>query len=112
MPDITWDDFARVELRIGTVVRAEPFPEARRPAYKLWVDLGPELGVRKSSAQLTVHYTPETLVGRQVLAVTNFPPKQVGPFRSELLVTGFADADGAIVLAAPERPVPNGARLV
>lgn len=112
MTEITWDDFTRVELRIGTVIRAEPFPEARRPAYKLWVDLGPEVGVRKSSAQLTVHYTPEALVGRQVLAVTNFPPKQVGPFRSEILVTGFADADGAIVLAAPERPVPNGARLV
>lgn len=112
MPDISWDDFERVDLRIGTIVRAEPFPEARRPALKVWVDLGPELGVRKSSAQLTVHYTPEALVGRQVLAVTNFPPKQIGPFRSELLVTGFADANGAIVLAAPERPVPNGTRLV
>ena len=112
MAEITWDDFTRVELRIGTVIRAEPFPEARRPAFKLWVDLGPEVGVRKSSAQLTTHYTPEALVGRQVLAVTNFPSKQVGPFRSEILVTGFADADGAIVLAMPERPVPNGARLV
>jgi len=112
MPEITWDDFERVDLRIGTIVRAEPFPEARRPAIKVWVDLGPELGVRKSSAQLTVHYTPEALVGRQVLAVTNFPPKQIGPFRSELLVTGFADANGAIVLAAPERQVPNGTRLV
>ncbi len=112
MPEISWDDFERVDLRIGTIVRAEPFPEARRPAIKVWVDLGPELGVRKSSAQLTVHYTPEALVGRQVLAVTNFSPKQIGPFRSELLVTGFADANGAIVLAAPDRRVPNGTRLV
>lgn len=112
MADITWDDFEKVDLRIGTIVRAEPFPEARRPAFKLWVDLGPELGVRKSSAQITVHYALDELVGRQVLTVTNFPPKQVGPFRSEILVTGFADEQGAIVLARPDRPVPNGARLV
>ncbi len=112
MADITWDDFEKVDLRIGTIVRAEPFPEARRPAFKLWVDLGPELGVRKSSAQITVHYALDELVGRQVLAVTNFPPKQVGTFRSEILVTGFADEQGAIVLARPDRPVPNGARLV
>lgn len=112
MADITWDDFERVDLRIGTIVRAEAFPEARRPAFKLWVDLGPELGVRQSSAQITVHYALDELVGRQVLAVTNFPPKQVGPFRSEILVTGFADEQGAIVLARPDLPVPNGARLV
>lgn len=112
MAEITWDDFEKVDLRIGTIVRAEPFPETRRPAYKLWVDLGPELGVRKSSAQITVRYSLDELVGRQVLAVTNFPSKQVGPFRSEILVTGFADAQGAIILARPDQPVPNGSRLV
>ncbi|MFO0810773.1 MAG: tRNA-binding protein [Gemmataceae bacterium] len=116
MPDasteVTWDDFLRVDLRVGTVTAVEEFPEARRPAYKLWIDFGPELGVRKSSAQLTRLYTVTELVGRQVVAVVNFPRKQVGPFMSEVLVTGFADAAGAIVLAQPERPVPNGARLV
>lgn len=110
--EITWGEFERVELRVGTVVRVEDFPEARRPAYKLWIDFGEALGVRKSSAQITERYERETLVGLQVLAVVNFPRKQVGPFMSEVLVTGFADADGAIVLAQPERPVPNGARLV
>lgn len=111
-PEITWSEFERVELRVGTVVRVEDFPEARQPAYKLWIDFGEALGVRKSSAQITDRYERETLVGRQVVAVVNFPRKQVGPFMSEVLVTGFADADGAIVLAQPERPVPNGARLV
>jgi tRNA-binding protein len=107
---ITWEDFERVDLRVGTIVRVELFPEARKPAYKLWVDLGP-LGIKKSSAQLTVRYTPESLIGTQVLAVTNFPPRQVGPFVSEILVTGFVGDDGDVVLARPEFPVTNGSKL-
>ncbi len=111
METIDWPDFARVELRVGTVVRVEDFPEARKPAYKLWVDFGEEIGERKSSAQITDLYDREELLGRQVVAVVNFPPKQIGPIRSECLVTGFYRADGAVVLAQPERPVPNGAKL-
>lgn len=111
MDTISWADFERVELRIGTIIAVEEFPEARKPAWKLTVDFG-EFGVKRSSAQITVHYRKEDLVGRQVVGVINFPAKQIGPFRSEVLVTGFADENGAIVLAMPERKVPNGAKLV
>ena len=111
MDTISWGDFERVELRIGTIIAGEEFPEARKPAWKLTVDFG-EFGVKRSSAQITVHYRKEDLLGRQVLGVLNFPPKQIGPFRSEVLVTGFADEQGAIVLAMPERKVPDGARLI
>lgn len=108
---LSWADFERVEMRVGRVQRAEPFPEARKPAVKLWIDFGPELGVKKSSAQITVHYTPESLVGRLVVAVTNFPPRQVGPFMSEVLVLGLPDEGGAIVLLAPDHDVPLGGRV-
>ncbi|RDV37379.1 tRNA-binding protein [Bradymonadaceae bacterium TMQ3] len=107
---ITWQDFEKVQLCAGTIVRAEPFPEARRPAYKVWVRFG-EDDVRKSSAQITERYTPEELVGTRVICVTNFPPKQIGPIRSEVLICGFEDAAGAIVLARPDGEVPDGARL-
>lgn len=112
METIAFDDFLKVELRVGRVVSAEPFPQARKPAYILHVDFGPELGVRKSSAQITVHYRPEDLIGRLVVAVVNFPPKQIGPLMSECLVTGFHDADGAVALCVPDRDVPLGTRLL
>jgi len=108
---IGFADFLKVDIRVGRVVQAAAFPEARCPAIKLWVDFGEKIGVKKTSAQLTVHYTPETLVGRQVAAVVNFPPKQIGKFMSEILVLGFPDAEGAVVLIGPERDVPLGGRL-
>jgi tRNA-binding protein len=111
MDQISFDDFLKVDIRVGRVTRAEPFPEARKPALKLWIDFGPEIGTRRSSAQVIVHYDPDRLVGRLVMAVVNFPPRQIGPVRSEVLVLGFADAEGAIVLATPDADVPLGARL-
>jgi tRNA-binding protein len=109
---VTYDDFRAVDIRVGTVIEARPFPEARKPAIILVIDFGAEIGIKKSSAQITVHYAPETLVGRQVLGVVNFPPRQIGPFRSEVLTLGFEDAAGAIVLAKADQPVPNGRKLL
>lgn len=108
---IGWDDFARVDIRVGRVIRTEPFPEARKPAVKLWLDFGPEIGERKSSAQITKHYVPEELIGKQVLAVVNFPPRQIGRFMSEVLVLGLPDEDDQVVLIGPDKPVPIGGRM-
>lgn len=108
---IAYDDFAKVDIRVGQVVRAEPFPEARKPAIRLWVDFGPDIGEKKSSAQITKHYTPEALVGRRVLAVVNFPPRQIGPMKSEVLVLGVPDAEGEVVLIAPDLETPLGGRM-
>lgn len=111
MAEITFDDFMKVDIRVGRVVHAEPYPEARKPAIKMQVDFGGDIGVKKSSAQVTVHYTPEMLIGRQVMAVVNFPPRQIGKFMSEVLVLGVPDDSGEVVLLAPDQDVPAGARL-
>ena len=110
-PTITFDDFLKVDIRVGTIVDAQPFPQARKPAYRLTIDFGPTIGLKKSSAQITRHYQPETLVGRQVAAVVNFPPRQIGPFMSEVLTLGFPDANGEVVLIGPSVAAPNGGRL-
>ncbi|MEM6762433.1 MAG: tRNA-binding protein [Pseudomonadota bacterium] len=112
MSTITFDDFMAVDIRLGTIISAEPFPEARKPAIKMRIDFGPEIGIKRSSAQITVHYGPQDLEGRKVMAVVNFPPRQIGPFMSEVLTLGFADADGAIILAVPDKDAPDGARLL
>lgn len=111
MAEISFDDFLKVDIRMGQITKAEPYPEARKPAIKLWVDFGGELGEKKSSAQITVHYQPEDLIGKQVMAVVNFPPRQIGKFMSEVLVLGLSDPDGDIVLIGPDKPVELGARL-
>ncbi len=111
MDQIAYDDFTRVDIRVGTVLDAQPLEGARKPAFRLEIDFGPELGIRKSSAQLTVHYAPQSLIGRQVAAVVNFPPRQIGKFMSQVLTLGFPAADGSVVLVVPDKPVPNGGRL-
>lgn len=111
MADIAYADFERVDIRVGTVVRAEPYPEARKPAIKLWVDFGDEIGVKKSSAQITAHYDPLRIIGKQVMAVVNFPPRQIGRFMSEVLVLGLSDAEGRIVLIGPDKMVRNGEKM-
>lgn len=111
MDEISFDDFLKVDIRVGRVTRAEPYPEARKPAIKMWIDFGPGIGERKTSAQVTAHYTPETLIGRQVVAVVNFPARQIGKFRSEVLVLGLPDAAGEVVLLSPDQEVPLGGRM-
>ena len=110
-PEISYEDFRRIDIRVGTIIAAEPFPEARRPAFKLTIDFGPAIGLKRSSAQIVTHYRLEELVGRQIAAVVNFPRKQIGRFMSEVLVLGFPDGRGEVVMIGPDRPVPNGGRL-
>ena len=112
MRKISWQDFEKVELRVGTIIEADDFPEARKPAYKLLVDFGPDIGIKKSSAQITHHYTKKQLIGKQVLGVVNFPEKQIGPFMSQCLVTGFYDESGNVVLAVPDKKIENGKKLL
>jgi len=109
--EVSLADFGRIDIRVGTVADAKPFPEARRPAIRLWIDFGPQIGIRRSSAQITRHYTPDQLIGRQVCAVVNFPPRQIGPFLSEVLTLGMPDARGEVVLIRPDHKVPDGGRL-
>ena len=111
MSEISFDDFLKVDVRVGTILRAEPYPEARKPAIKLWIDFGGEIGEKKTSAQITAHYAPERLVGKQVLAVVNFPPRQIGKFMSEVLLLGMPDESGEVVLVGPDQKVPDGGRL-
>jgi tRNA-binding protein len=111
MSEISFDDFMKVDIRVGTVIHAEPYPEARKPAIKLWIDFGPEIGERKSSAQITRHYKPDEIIGRQVLGVINFPPRQIGKFMSDVLVLGLPDKDGEVILIRPDQSAPNGARM-
>ena len=112
MKTIGWREFEAVDLRVGTILKAEVFPEARKPAYKIWIDFGPSIGIKKSSAQVTKRYSVDSLPGRQVVAVVNFAPKQIGPFLSECLITGFADEEGEVILAVPEQGVANGSKLL
>ena len=111
MGEITFDNFLKVDIRVGTILKAELFPEARSPAYKLWIDFGPSIGTKKTSAQITDNYMPNELIGRQVLAVVNFPPRQIGPFMSEVLTLGVTDNKGAVTLISPDKEIPNGGRL-
>ena len=111
MDEITFDDFLKVDIRVGSIIKAENFPEARKPAYKLWIDFGPSIGTRKTSAQITDNYLPTELVGRQVMAVVNFPPRQIGPFMSEVLTLGVTDNNGAVTLVGPDKKIPNGGRM-
>ena len=111
MNEITFDDFLKVDIRVGSIIKSETFPEARKPAYKLWIDFGPSIGTKKTSAQITDNYLPTELIGRQIMAVVNFPPRQIGPFMSEVLTLGVTDNKGAVTLLGPDKQIPNGGRM-